>query len=45
MTHPDQTEKIDPIEHPNQYYEYSKKLANGDVTPTENKDDAMDIDR
>ncbi|CDS08326.1 hypothetical protein LRAMOSA02274 [Lichtheimia ramosa] len=45
VTHPDQTEKIDPIEHPNQYYEYSKKLANGDVTPTENKDDAMDIDR
>lgn len=39
VTHPGIKDKIDPIEHPNQYYELSKKLADGDV-----KQDAMNID-
>ncbi|KAI9493481.1 DNA primase large subunit Spp2 [Zychaea mexicana] len=37
--------KIDTIEHPNQYYETSKRLANESLAPNNNNGDAMDIDR
>lgn len=48
MTHPQNKEKIDNIEHPNQYYELSKHLAEkeeaGKVPETSLADESMEID-
>lgn len=53
VTHPQQKEKMDAIEHPNQYYEASKKLELENSTTTNNNEenptqdtleDSMDID-
>lgn len=45
VTHPQNKEKIDIIEHPNQYFELSKKLAEEQTTEEKSIDqDSMDID-
>ncbi|KAG1052061.1 hypothetical protein G6F43_005781 [Rhizopus delemar] len=43
-THLENKEKIDPIEHPNQYYELSKKLAENNNNNNNNHSEAMEID-
>lgn len=49
VTHPQQKERIDVIEHPNQYYEASKKLdeeeaAAQEKTTSDLIEDSMEID-
>ncbi|KAI9247866.1 Dna Primase, partial [Sporodiniella umbellata] len=44
VTHLDNKEKVDPIEHPNQYYELSKNLAEKSEQNKPGTEDAMEID-
>lgn len=46
VTHPQNKEKIDNIEHPNAYYELSKALAEKEKAPEEMvlASESMDID-
>lgn len=43
FTHPQQTDKIDAIEHPNQYFEASKSASA--ANDAETNGDAMEVDR
>ncbi|RCH81500.1 hypothetical protein CU098_004655 [Rhizopus stolonifer] len=44
VTHPENKEKIDPIEHPNQYYELSKNLVVNEEQNKHSTEEAMEID-